>query len=97
MPKFAQRLVSKQKRRLTRDEFDLDMSYIWPAPNLETGLPPAGEPARLLTMGFPASGKEGMYRNPMEEVKRFLHKYHGPDHFKVFNFCAERCYETHHF
>lgn len=86
MPKFAQRLVSKQKRRLQRDEFDLDMSYIWPEPNLSTGL---AETPRLLTMGFPSSGSEAMYRNPMEEVKQYMARYHGKT-VKIFNFCAER-------
>ena len=55
MPLFAQRLVSKKKKRLKRDNFELDLSYIWPAPpeGSEDGLPPDGQPGRLITMGFP--------------------------------------------
>ena len=54
MPLFAQRLVSKKKKRLRRDDFELDLSYIWPAPaDGGDGLPPDGQPGRLITMGFP--------------------------------------------
>ena len=55
MPLFAQRLVSKKKKRLQRGDFELDLSYIWPAPpeGSEDGLPPDGQPGRLITMGFP--------------------------------------------
>ncbi|KAG8845151.1 Telomerase protein component 1 [Serendipita sp. 411] len=37
-------------------------------------------------MGFPAAGLAGFYRNPREEVKRFLDTRHG-DKYRVFNFC----------
>jgi hypothetical protein len=50
----ARRLVSKKKRRLQRDGFELDLSYIWPQPASGTGHPPSGSPARVITMGFPA-------------------------------------------
>ena len=52
--RVAQRLVSKKKRRLRRDEYELDLSYIWPPPDLETGLPMVGQSPRLITMGFPS-------------------------------------------
>eukprot|EP01048_Picozoa_sp_COSAG05_P008525 COSAG05_NODE_652_length_8074_cov_668.123009_1_plen_157_part_10 len=51
---LARRLVSKKKRRLQRGGYELDLSYIWPAPDLETGLPITGQAPRLITMGFPA-------------------------------------------
>ena len=60
-----------------KDGFDLDLSYIT---------------ERIIAMGFPAAGGEGMYRNPVEEVIDFLHHYHD-DHFKLYNLCSERKYE----
>jgi hypothetical protein len=70
MPRFAQRLVSKQKRRITRDEHELDLSYVWPEPELPSGLPkPApAPPPRLITMGFPASGNEIMCVAPFPQA-----------------------------
>ena len=73
MPLFAQRLVSKKKRRLVRDDFDLDLSYIWPAPDdPDDGLPPDGQPARLITMGFPcengAAPTDACYTMSQQEV-----------------------------
>lgn len=50
-------LVSKKKKRYKKDGFDLDLSYITP---------------RLIAMGFPSLGSEGLYRNPMKEVKSFF-------------------------
>ena len=43
-------------------------------------------------MGLPASGREAIYRNPIETVSRFLHTHHD-GHYKVFNLCNERAYD----
>lgn len=59
MSHIARRLVSKKKRRFQDKELsvDLDLTYITP---------------RILAMGFPSRGKEGLYRNKMSDVKKFL-------------------------
>ena len=61
-------MVSKKKKRFPEDGFDLDLSYITP---------------RIIAMGFPSSGVEGIYRNPLPEVQRFFTKRHA-SHYKVY-------------
>ena len=55
------RLVSKKKRRIQTEYYDLDMSYIT---------------ERVIGMGFPAFGCEKIYRNTLEDTKNFLKRYH---------------------
>ena len=55
------RLVSKKKRRLQTEFYDLDMCYIT---------------ERVIGMGFPAYGCEKFYRNSLEDIKSFLDRYH---------------------
>jgi phosphatidylinositol-3,4,5-trisphosphate 3-phosphatase and dual-specificity protein phosphatase PTEN len=74
-------LVSLEKVRFVRDGFDLDLTYIT---------------RKMIAMGFPSSNLEGMYRNPMESVKEFFEHYH-PNHYKVYNLCSERRYDTANF
>ena len=56
------RLVSKKKRRLQTEYFDLDMAYIT---------------ERIIGMGFPATGCESFYRNTLTDLKAYLDRYHG--------------------
>ena len=74
-------LVSKKKNRFCFDGFDLDLTYIT---------------SRIIAMGMPSSNIEGLYRNPMEEVQKFLNTRH-PMHYKVYNLCEERSYPKNSF
>uniref|UniRef100_A0A8I5SYK4 Transmembrane phosphoinositide 3-phosphatase and tensin homolog 2 n=1 Tax=Pongo abelii TaxID=9601 RepID=A0A8I5SYK4_PONAB len=81
LEKLMRRLVSENKRRYTRDGFDLDLTYIT---------------ERIIAMSFPSSGSQSFYRNPIEEVARFLDKKH-PNHYRVYNLCSERAYDPKYF
>ena len=59
---FLKRLVSKKKRRLQTEYYDLDMAYIT---------------ERVIGMGFPAIGAETLYRNSRDDLKSFLDRFHG--------------------
>ena len=56
------RLVSKKKRRLQNEYYDLDMAYIT---------------ERIIGMGFPATGCQTFYRNSLVDLKTYLDRYHG--------------------
>ncbi|KAI8338160.1 protein-tyrosine phosphatase-like protein [Chlamydoabsidia padenii] len=72
------RLVSENRQRYVNDTVDLDLSYITD---------------RILAMGFPSEGLEGLYRNHWMDVKSFLESQHGPHHYKIFNLRAEKSYD----
>jgi phosphatidylinositol-3,4,5-trisphosphate 3-phosphatase/dual-specificity protein phosphatase PTEN len=74
---FVRRLVSQNKKRLQFEGFDLDLSYITD---------------QIIAMGLPSTGVESQYRNPIEEVVRFLEEHH-KGKYKVFNLCMERQYD----
>ncbi|EGC32346.1 hypothetical protein DICPUDRAFT_155722 [Dictyostelium purpureum] len=74
---LVRKMVSKKKRRFEWGNFDLDLSYITD---------------RIIAMGFPSESIEGLYRNRMKDVQRFLNTLH-PNHYKVYNLCSERKYE----
>ncbi|KAL4229892.1 Phosphatidylinositol 3 [Mactra antiquata] len=77
----SRRIVSQNKRRYVKDGFDLDLCYIT---------------ERVIAMSFPSSGVQSMYRNNISEVSRFFEtKHHG--HYKLYNACSERDYDTSYF
>ena len=75
-------LVSKKKKRYSENGFNLDLSYVTD---------------RIIAMGYPSTGTESCYRNPMSETKRFMEQIHGLPHVKVYNLCCEREYPSEHF
>ncbi|KAJ4707380.1 Phosphatidylinositol 3,4,5-trisphosphate 3-phosphatase and protein-tyrosine-phosphatase [Melia azedarach] len=78
---YIRNLVSKQRRRMLVEGYDLDMSYITD---------------RLLAMSFPAERMRAVYRNPLWQVKAVLDMRH-KEHYKVYNLCIEESYDPAHF
>eukprot|EP00300_Choanocystis_sp_HF-7_P013820 c18463_g1_i1.p1 GENE.c18463_g1_i1~~c18463_g1_i1.p1 ORF type:complete len:553 (+),score=133.31 c18463_g1_i1:27-1685(+) len=75
---YVRKKVSQKKVRFVQDGFDLDLTYITP---------------RIIAMGFPAQGVEGMYRNPLEQVQKFFRTYH-EGHYRLYNLCSEKQYNA---
>lgn len=69
----VRRFADGKRNRYVHHGFDLDLTYVT---------------TRVLAMGFPAKGAEALYRNPRDEVRRFLQWAH-PDHYRIYNLCIE--------
>ncbi|CAJ0557808.1 unnamed protein product, partial [Mesorhabditis spiculigera] len=74
--KFRQ-IVSQNRRRYQNDGYDLDLTYITD---------------RIIAMGYPASDRESVYRNSMEQTVSFLERRHR-GHYKVFNLRGSYVYD----
>uniref|UniRef100_A0A8C5AWH4 Transmembrane phosphatase with tensin homology n=1 Tax=Gadus morhua TaxID=8049 RepID=A0A8C5AWH4_GADMO len=81
LEKVTRRMVSENKRRYRKDGFDLDLTYVTD---------------RVIAMSFPSSGKQSFYRNPIQEVAKFLDTKH-EDHYRVYNLCSEKGYDPQFF
>jgi len=77
MASIIRTAVSKNKNRFVDGDINLDLSYI--------------VPDRIIAMGYPAKKLEGLYRNHIDDVKKFLEKNH-KDHYKIYNL-SERTYD----
>lgn len=68
MASMVRSMVSKKKKRFTEDGFDLDLTYITD---------------KIIAMGFPSTGSEASYRNPVTEVQKLFNMRHR-GHVSVF-------------
>ncbi|CAI5461822.1 unnamed protein product [Closterium sp. Yama58-4] len=85
----ARHLVAHNHRRFQEGGFDLDLTYVTDS-IIAMGFP-AGDPSSGL-LGF----VEGLYRNHMDDVMRFLESRHS-GRYKVYNLCSERLYDPDRF
>uniref|UniRef100_A0A7S4I4M9 Phosphatidylinositol-3,4,5-trisphosphate 3-phosphatase n=1 Tax=Odontella aurita TaxID=265563 RepID=A0A7S4I4M9_9STRA len=51
------------------------------------------EGGQIIAMGFPAEGVSTLWRNPLDEVRRFLETHH-PDRYQIYNLCSEPSFQS---
>ncbi|KAL1739279.1 hypothetical protein HDZ31DRAFT_69101 [Schizophyllum fasciatum] len=85
MTDYVRRLVSGNKARFKDKKLDVELDLVYLTD-------------QVIIMGYPASGVEGWYRNPREDVKKFLEHRHGKNYW-IFNFCPlrENSYDASYF
>ncbi|KRG03848.1 phosphatidylinositol 3,4,5-trisphosphate 3-phosphatase and dual-specificity protein phosphatase PTEN isoform X1 [Drosophila mojavensis] len=82
MSNALRNVVSKKRIRYKEKGFNLDLSYICP---------------KIIAMGYPAPDIiEGIYRNRLEDVYKFMEENHG-GHYRIYNLCQERSYDINKF
>ena len=89
-------LVSKKKKRYVADGFDLGMFWCSREARANVWTDLSYITDRVIAMGFPSEGVEGLYRSPMKEVQRFMDTYH-LGKYKIYNLCSERSYRPEKF
>ncbi|KAI8043506.1 hypothetical protein M5D96_004838 [Drosophila gunungcola] len=78
MSNVIRTVVSKKRIRYIEKGYNLDLTYI---------------NDNIIAMGYPAPDIiEGLYRNRLEDVYKFLEENHG-QHYKIYNLCSERNYD----
>ena len=83
--------VSKKKVRFVDkpNNIDLDLTFI-----VDGRAADSPKPYSIIAMGFPSSGLEAQYRNPLTQVQRFFELYSRVGDYCVYNLCSERDYAS---
>ena len=83
--------VSKKKVRFVDkpNNIDLDLTFI-----VDARAADSSKPYSIIAMGFPSSGLEAQYRNPLSQVQKFFEIYSRPGDYCVYNLCSERDYAS---
>ncbi|CAF0964524.1 unnamed protein product [Adineta steineri] len=74
----SRHLVGQNKKRTIGNGFDLDLCAI---------------SDRIIAMSFPSKGKDAFFRNDIVDVGHYLDITYG-NHYRVYNLCSERFYDT---
>ncbi|CAF0993682.1 unnamed protein product [Rotaria sordida] len=77
----SRHLVGQNKKRTIGNGFDLDLCCI---------------SDRIIAMSFPSKGTDAFFRNDIVDVSHYLDLTYG-DHYRVYNLCSERYYNTAYF
>ncbi|CAF1254156.1 unnamed protein product [Rotaria magnacalcarata] len=74
----SRHLVGQNKKRTIGNGFDLDLCSI---------------SDRIIAMSFPSKGTDAFFRNDIVDVSHYLDLTYG-EHYRVYNLCSERFYNT---